>query len=102
MGTKDNQVSVPIRCIVNDHGLRVTLFHDFTGLEAHFSQESYGALDEFFRFFSPLLFNLCDVRDKVRHHVNRDITADWFDYVQHSNLRPLCPELFGNCLRGDL
>jgi len=88
--------------MVNDPRLRVTLFHDFTCLKAHFSQVSYCALDEFFRFFSPLLFHLCDVRDKVRNHVDRDITADWFDYVQHSNLRPFCPELFDNCLHGYL
>ncbi len=102
MGTKDNQLSVPNRCIVNDPGLRVTLFHDFTCFKAHFSQVSSCALDECFGFFSPFPFHLCDVGNKARNHVNRDITADWFDYMQHSNLRSFCPELFGNCLHGDL
>jgi hypothetical protein len=102
MGTENNQVSVPIRCIVNDPALRVTLFHDFTCLKARFSQVSSCALHEFFGFFSPLLFHLCDVRDKVRNHVHRDITANWLDYVQHSNLCPFGPKLFGNCLHGYL
>ena len=97
MGTENNQVSVPIRSIVNDPGLRVTLFHDFTCLKAYFSKVSTARCTSSLAFFSSLLFHLCDVRDKVGNHVHRDITANWLDYVQHSNLRPFVR----NCLATD-
>jgi len=86
--------------MVDDFDFRVTLFHDLTCSKAYFSQLSICALNEFFGFFAPLLFHFRDVGHKVRNQVNGDISANWLDYVQHSNLRPFGPELPGDSAHG--
>ena len=86
--------------MVDDFDFRVALFHDLICPEACFSQLSSCTLNEFFGLFSPLLLHFRDVTHKVRNHVNGDITANWLDYVQHSNQRPFAPELLGDCPHG--
>ncbi len=86
--------------MVDDFDFGFTHFYDFCCLEPNLSQESCGALHEFFSFLSSFLFHFGDVRHKVRNHVNGDIAANWFDDMQNSNRSPFASELSGDCPHG--